>query len=100
MKMNEGVLVTISTYYYFFSITLLEYDALVRLGIQDPKTYIRKKFKDECVTHLNSVCVGKNILNQIEATIEETLNSGGWVDILVSVTNDTEIKFSSYLSCI
>lgn len=60
----------------------LEYDALVRLGIQDPKTYIRKKFKGESITYLNSLCVGKNILNQVEATVEEVLNSGMWVDVM------------------
>lgn len=62
----------------------LEYDAVARLGVLDPKSYLKKKFKDEGMTHLNTCCVGKNIINQIEVTIEEALNSGTWVDVLVS----------------
>ncbi|XP_054715916.1 E3 UFM1-protein ligase 1-like [Uloborus diversus] len=60
----------------------LEYDALTRLGIQDPKAYIRKKFKDESLTYLNSCCIGSSIFGQVEATIEEVLNGGNWVDIM------------------
>ncbi|GIY70239.1 e3 UFM1-protein ligase 1 [Caerostris extrusa] len=60
----------------------LEYDAVGRLGILDPKTYLKKMFKDEGLVFLSSCCVGKSIINQIEATIEETLNCGTWVDIL------------------
>ncbi|GIY39049.1 e3 UFM1-protein ligase 1 [Caerostris darwini] len=60
----------------------LEYDAVGRLGILDPKAYLKKMFKDEGLVFLSSCCVGKSIINQIEATIEETLNCGTWVDIL------------------
>ncbi|XP_042907673.1 E3 UFM1-protein ligase 1 [Parasteatoda tepidariorum] len=58
----------------------LEYDAVARLGILDPKTYLKKKFKE--LTYFNSCCVGQNILSQIEAAIDEALNTKTWVDIL------------------
>ncbi|GBL86155.1 E3 UFM1-protein ligase 1 [Araneus ventricosus] len=60
----------------------LEYDAVARLGILDPKTYLKKMFKNEGLTYLTSCCVGKNIINQVEAALEEALNSGTWVDIM------------------
>ncbi|XP_035218444.1 E3 UFM1-protein ligase 1-like [Stegodyphus dumicola] len=61
----------------------LEYDSLSRLGIQDAKSYIRKKYKEEPLTFLSTCCVGKNILNQLEAAIEEVLYYGTWVDVMV-----------------
>ncbi|GFT87278.1 hypothetical protein NPIL_289781 [Nephila pilipes] len=60
----------------------LEYDAVARLGIADPKTYLKKMLKDEELTFLSSCCAGKDILSQIEATIEEAVRSSAWVDIL------------------
>lgn len=65
----------------YFSIT--EYDALTRLGIQDPKSYIRKKFKDEPIAYLTTLCVGKDIISQVEASLDEVLNSGSWFDVMV-----------------
>ncbi|KAF8773839.1 E3 UFM1-protein ligase 1 like protein [Argiope bruennichi] len=60
----------------------LEYDAVARLGILDPKTYLKKMFKNEGLTYLTTCCVGKSIISQIEAALDEALNSGTWVDIL------------------
>lgn len=65
---------------------ITEYDALTRLGIQDPKSYIRKKFKDEPIAYLNTLCVGKNIISQVEASLDEVLNSGSWFDVMVSLS--------------
>nr|CAG4649135.1 EOG090X0267 [Scapholeberis mucronata]SVE93481.1 EOG090X0267 [Scapholeberis mucronata] len=58
----------------------LEYAALNRLGISDPKAFCRKRCKD--LLYLSSCCVGTNILEQIEASIEEALDSQTWVEIL------------------
>lgn len=65
---------------------ITEYDALTRLGIQDPKSYIRKKFKDEPIAYLTTLCVGKNIMSQVEASLDEVLNSGSWFDVMVSLS--------------
>ena len=65
---------------------ITEYDALTRLGIQDPKSYLRKKFKDEPIAYLLSICVGRDILRTVEATLEEVLTSGSWFDVTVSLS--------------
>jgi len=60
----------------------LEYDALSRLGLPDPKGYCRKRFKESPLLLLSSCCVGRQILDQIEGAIEEGLASESWVDIM------------------
>ncbi|WAR06782.1 UFL1-like protein [Mya arenaria] len=60
----------------------LEYDAMRRLGISDPKEFIRKRFKSESPVHLTSCSVGRGILDQVEASVEEALTDGLWVDIM------------------
>nr|CAG4635980.1 EOG090X0267 [Eubosmina coregoni]SVE69664.1 EOG090X0267 [Eubosmina coregoni] len=60
----------------------LEYDALTRLGLPDPKSYCRKRFKETTLLYLSSCCVGSDILQQIEAAIEEALSSNSWVEIM------------------
>lgn len=73
----------------------LEYDALTRLGLPDPKSYCRKRFKDTTLLCLSSCCVGNDILEQIEAAIEEALSSHSWVEImslLPSVFDDNDAE--------
>ncbi|CAL1533609.1 unnamed protein product [Lymnaea stagnalis] len=60
----------------------LEYDALVRLGISDPKGYIKKKFKNETLTFLSSCCVGAGISDQVQYSVDEALNLGVWLDVM------------------
>nr|CAG4649980.1 EOG090X0267 [Sida crystallina] len=60
----------------------LEFDALTRLGIQDPKGYCRKRFKDTSLLYLSTCCVGSYILEQIEAAIDEALSSHSWLEIM------------------
>ncbi|KAL4233241.1 E3 UFM1-protein ligase 1 [Mactra antiquata] len=60
----------------------LEYDALKRLGITDPKDFIKKRFKGEQLLFLSTCCTGHTILDQIEVSVEEALNDGSWVDIM------------------
>ncbi|XP_056620823.1 E3 UFM1-protein ligase 1 [Triplophysa dalaica] len=59
----------------------LEFEALTRLGISDPVGYIKKNFKSNRLLFLKSACVGKTIVDQIEASVEEAINSATWVDI-------------------
>jgi hypothetical protein len=74
-------------HYFFFSI---EYAALTRLGLGDPKSFCRKRFKDTSLLYLSSCCVGSNILGQIEAAIEEAISSQSWVEVLVSTRLSTK----------
>ena len=63
---------------------LVEYDALQRLGITDPKGFIKKRYKSEPLVYLSTCCAGPAIQDQIEASVEEALSNSSWVDILVS----------------
>nr|SVE74987.1 EOG090X0267 [Daphnia dolichocephala] len=60
----------------------LEYAALTRLGLGDPKSFCRKRFKESTLLYLSSCCVGSNVLQQIEAAVEEALVSQSWVGVL------------------
>uniref|UniRef100_A0A8C2F7B9 E3 UFM1-protein ligase 1 n=1 Tax=Cyprinus carpio TaxID=7962 RepID=A0A8C2F7B9_CYPCA len=59
----------------------LEFEALTRLGIPDPVSYIKKRFKSSKLLFLKSACVGKAIVDQLEASVEEAINSATWVDL-------------------
>ncbi|XP_033740513.1 E3 UFM1-protein ligase 1-like [Pecten maximus] len=60
----------------------LEYDSLSRLGISDPKGFIKKRFKSEPLTYLSTCCAGVGIKEQIEASVEEALQDNSWVNIM------------------
>ncbi|XP_038582929.1 E3 UFM1-protein ligase 1 [Micropterus salmoides] len=59
----------------------LEFDALVRLGIPDPPSYIKKRFKSNKLLFLRAACVGQGLVDQVEASVEEAVNSATWTDI-------------------
>ncbi|XP_073348908.1 E3 UFM1-protein ligase 1 [Pagrus major] len=59
----------------------LEFDALVRLGIPDPPSYIKKRFKSIKLLFLRAACVGQALVDQVEASVEEAVNSATWTDI-------------------
>ncbi|KAK8751399.1 hypothetical protein OTU49_014591, partial [Cherax quadricarinatus] len=59
----------------------LEFEALRRLDISDPEAHIRRHYKNEDLTFVGDVCVGPNLIDQIDAAIDDALMSGGWVDI-------------------
>ncbi|KAK5853384.1 hypothetical protein PBY51_007172 [Eleginops maclovinus] len=59
----------------------LEFDALVRLGIPEPSSYIKKRFKSSKLLFLRAACVGQALVDQVEASVEEAVNSATWTDI-------------------
>lgn len=59
----------------------LEFDALVRLGIPDPSSYIKKRFKSNKLLFLRAACVGQTLVDQVEASVEEAVSSATWTDI-------------------
>ncbi|XP_038048122.1 E3 UFM1-protein ligase 1-like isoform X2 [Patiria miniata] len=59
----------------------LEYDALARLGITDAKPYIKRRFKAENLLFLSSCCVGSQLRDRVEASIDEALSTGSWIDV-------------------
>ena len=68
-------------------IILSEYDSLIRLGIADPKSYIKRRFKDEAMTYLGTCCIGAAIKDQVEASVEEADTNDTWIDIMVCIYN-------------
>lgn len=60
----------------------LEYDSLLRLGITDPKGFIKKRYKSESIVYLSTCCAGRGLQEHIEASVEEALSDGSWVDIM------------------
>ncbi|CAG5136377.1 unnamed protein product [Candidula unifasciata] len=75
----------------------LEYDTLIRLGIPDPKSYIKKKFKSEPLVFLSSCCVGPVISEQVQYSVDETLGQGGWLDIMTVLPSVLSRKDASEL---
>jgi hypothetical protein len=63
--------------------TFLEFDALSRLGIPDAVNYIKKRYKNTQLLFLKATCVGQGLVDQVEASVEEAISSGTWVDISV-----------------
>ncbi|XP_075859222.1 E3 UFM1-protein ligase 1 isoform X2 [Microcebus murinus] len=59
----------------------LEFDSLSRLGIPDAVSYIKKRFKTTQLLFLKAACVGQGLVDQVEASVEEAISSGTWVDI-------------------
>ncbi|KAG8444751.1 hypothetical protein GDO86_009792 [Hymenochirus boettgeri] len=60
----------------------LEFDSLARLGIPDPVGYIKKRYKSTQILYLKSVCIGQGIVDHVEASVEEAISSGSWLDIM------------------
>lgn len=59
----------------------LEYDALSRLGLGDPRGFVRKRFKQEPLLFLETCVIGTIILDQVEVAMEEAVANGSWVDV-------------------
>lgn len=73
----------------------LEYDALSRLGISDPKGYVRRILTNEDLTFLSSCVIGSQIKQQLETALEECIASRSYLDVvtlLPSVLTDTDIE--------
>ena len=66
------------------AIFVIEYDALTRLGIDDPKGYITSRYsRHGDIIQLQTCCVGQVVLTEIEAALDEIQSSGGWLDAMV-----------------
>ncbi|CAH1391186.1 unnamed protein product [Nezara viridula] len=61
----------------------LEYDALTRLGISDPVSFVRRNYSD--LLHLPTCAVGSLLIDQIEAAVEDAISSNSFVDLMMIV---------------
>jgi len=57
----------------------------MRLGIGDHQLFVRKHFPNEKLLFLPSFAVGPNVIDSVEAAVEEAIATGSIVDIMVSV---------------
>ena len=73
----------------------LEFDALLRFGISDYKTFLKKQLPQEKLLFLDSCVVSGILLERAEADIEECIRSKSYLDLqsnLPSVFNETDLK--------
>ncbi|XP_072932763.1 E3 UFM1-protein ligase 1 homolog [Epargyreus clarus] len=73
----------------------LEYDALSRLGLSDPKGYVKRVLPNEDLTFLSSCVIGAQIKQQLETALEECIASKSYLDVvnsLPSVLSDVDIQ--------
>ncbi|KAF5282980.1 hypothetical protein FQA39_LY04851 [Lamprigera yunnana] len=71
----------------------LEFDTLIRLGINDYKTYLKKHFSNEIM--LKSCILSERLTDRIDADVEECIASKSYVDLqsnLPNVLDDDDIK--------
>ncbi|XP_020295465.1 E3 UFM1-protein ligase 1 homolog [Pseudomyrmex gracilis] len=79
----------------------LEYDALTRLGISDPLSFIKRHFPNKNMVFLKSVAVGTIVTDQVDANIDEIVATGSFVDVyplLPSVFSDEDAEILLKLS--
>lgn len=73
----------------------LEYDAVVSLGISDPKTFIQKQLATEKITYFDKCAIGQRIIDQIDSSLEESIATSTFLDvstILPSAIGDEDIE--------
>lgn len=73
----------------------LEYDALARLGLSDPKGYVKRTLPNEDLTFLSSCVIGPQLKQQLETALEECILSRSYLDVvslLPSVLSDADIE--------
>ncbi|KAM6185683.1 E3 UFM1-protein ligase 1 [Rhynchocyon petersi] len=75
----------------------LEFDALSRLGIPDAVSYIKKRYKTTQLLFLRAACVGQELVDQVEASVEEAISSGTWVDIAPLLPSSLSVEDASML---
>ncbi|XP_036105120.1 E3 UFM1-protein ligase 1 isoform X2 [Molossus molossus] len=75
----------------------LEFDALSRLGIPDAVSYIKKRYKTAQLLFLKAACVGQGLVDQVEASVEEAISSGTWVDIAPLLPSSLSVEDAAML---
>lgn len=80
---------------FFRQNNYLEYDALTRLGLSDPKGYVKRVLPNEDLTFLSSCVIGSLITQQVETALEECIASKSYLDVvslLPSILSDADIE--------
>lgn len=80
---------------FFRQNNYLEYDALTRLGISDPKAFIRRIIPSDNLLYLSSCVIGIQIQQQLHTALEECIASKSYLDIvslLPSILSETDLE--------
>lgn len=59
----------------------LEYDAVSRLGVSDPKKFIQRCIGSSSIVFLTKCCANQNILEQVESAVDECISTGSYLDV-------------------
>ncbi|KAG8269079.1 E3 UFM1-protein ligase 1 [Homalodisca vitripennis] len=70
----------------------IEYSALNRLGISDAQSFVKRQFSGEKLVMLPSCAVGKQLLDQVEGSLEDAITSLSWIDIMSILPSIFEIE--------
>lgn len=73
----------------------LEYDAVSRLGISDPKSFVKRQLAAETLTFLDKCCIGSRIIDHIDSALDECISSGTYLDastVLPSIMGDEDVE--------
>lgn len=83
--------------FFFRQNGYLEFDALSRLGIPDAVSYIKKRYKTIQLLFLKAACIGQGLVDQVEASVEEAISSGTWVDIAPLLPSSLSVEDAAIL---
>lgn len=78
---------------FYKSNGILEYDALARVGISEPKSLKKRQGFEDCI-FLSTCCVGTSIILQLEGAVDDCLADKSWInllDVLPSVLTEEDI---------
>lgn len=64
---------------FYESNSYVGYDVLSRMDIKQPKAFLKKRYLDGLA--LKTCFVGPSLSSQVEALIEDTIATNGWIDI-------------------
>ncbi|GAB0094997.1 E3 UFM1-protein ligase 1 homolog [Sergentomyia squamirostris] len=66
----------------------VQHDALSHFGITDAKSFIQRHLPNEELLHLEKCTVGKRFVEQLEASVEECVSSGSYLDVTTILPSD------------
>ncbi|XP_054272372.1 E3 UFM1-protein ligase 1 homolog [Macrosteles quadrilineatus] len=70
----------------------IEYSALHRLGISDAMSFVKRQFSGEKLVLLPSCAVGRQLLDQVEGSLDEAVSSLSWFDVMSVLPSVFEVE--------
>eukprot|EP00041_Stephanoeca_diplocostata_P022683 m.543382 g.543382 ORF g.543382 m.543382 type:complete len:760 (-) comp22127_c0_seq1:216-2495(-) len=75
---------------FFRENSYIEFDAVKRLGIRNPKGHLKSVFRD--CTVLETCVIGSAIEDLVSATVEEALDAGHFVDVMTLLPSPCTVE--------